>query len=123
MRKASRVLISILFCGAGIAHFVVPHVFEAIVPPILVWPIFFVYLSGFLEIVLGLALLNSRCREYAAWGLISLLVAVFPANVYMALYPGNFPLFDQTALWLRLPLQAVLIAWVWYARRDHPLPS
>jgi uncharacterized membrane protein len=72
-----------------------------------------VEISGAAEIMLGVLLLVPATRAVAAWGLIALLVAVFPANVQMALHPETFPEFSPRSLWLRLPLQAVLIAWAW----------
>ena len=79
-----------------------------------------VQISGVAEIVLGVLLLVPRTSAAAAWGLIALLVAVFPANLQMALHPETFPEFRPAGLWLRLPLQAVLIAWAfWYTRRNR----
>lgn len=87
-------------------------------PPYLPWHLFFVYLSGLAEIALGLLLLVPRFDRLAAWGLIALLVAVFPANVHMAIRPELFPEFHTVLLWFRLPVQAVLIAWAyWYTKR------
>jgi uncharacterized membrane protein len=61
--------------------------------------------------VLGVLILIDRYRRVAAWGLIALLVAVFPANLHMAFSPELYPEFSQTALCARLPLQGVLMAW------------
>jgi uncharacterized membrane protein len=84
-------------------------------PPYLPLHLALVYVSGVAEIVLGLLLLVPRASVIAAWWLIALLVAVFPANVQMALHPELFPELQPAALWIRLPLQAVLIAWgFWY---------
>ena len=70
-------------------------------------------MSGALEIALAVSLLIPRLTSLSAWGLIALLIAVFPANIHMALHPDLFPEFNPTMLWLRLPLQFVLIAWVY----------
>jgi uncharacterized membrane protein len=75
--------------------------------------------SGAVEIVLGVLLLVPRHTVTAAWGLILLLIAVFPANVQMALHPETFPEFGPAALWLRLPLQGVLIAWAWWVTKTN----
>ena len=80
-------------------------------PPYLPWHFFLVEVSGVCEIALGLLLLVPLCTRWAAWGLIALLVAVFPANLHMAVHPELYPEIPAAALWARLPLQAVLIAW------------
>ena len=106
---------------AGLMHFVVPDLYVQIIPPILPAPLLLVYLSGVAEIAVGIGLLVPRTRTYAAWATIALLVAIFPANVYMATsgvavqgMPGGG---DPSAVvrWGRLPLQGVLILWAyWY---------
>ena len=73
-----------------------------------------VYVSGVFEILGGLAVLIPKTRKLAGIGLIALLIAVFPANINMALNSQNFPNIPNTLLWLRLPLQFVLIGWVWW---------
>lgn len=84
-------------------------------PPYLPWHLLLVYLSGILEIALGVALLTRKFTRIAAWGLIALLVAVFPANIHMAVNHDLFPEYSGVALWLRLPLQFALMALVyWY---------
>ena len=85
-----------------------------IVPPVLPFPLFLVYLSGVFEIILGVTLLIPAFTRYAAWGLIALLIAVFPANIYMALNPQLFPDISLPLLYLRLPFQFVLIAWAYW---------
>ena len=90
-------------------------------PPYLPGPLTLVYLSGVCEVVLGALLFLPRFSRSAAWGLVALLIAVFPANVYMALHPEQFPEFGETGLWVRLPLQGVLIAWAyWFTRPSGP---
>ena len=92
-------------------------------PPYLPWHQFLVYFSGALEIVLAIGLLIPRLTSLSAWGLIALLIAVFPANVHMALHPDLFPEFNPTMLWLRLPLQFVLIAWVYWSHQQDDAKS
>jgi uncharacterized membrane protein len=100
--------------GAGVLHLVSPKFFVSIVPSYLPYPGALVAISGVCEIACGLGLLVRRVRLFSSWALIALLVAVFPANVNMALHPGHFPLL---LVWLRLPLQGVLIWWAWRVGR------
>jgi len=86
-----------------------------IMPDYLPWPLALVYVSGFFEVLGGVGLAVPRLRRVAGWGLIALLVAVFPANVHMVLNAADFPAIPFLALIARLPLQGVLIAWVWWA--------
>ncbi|CAN5536863.1 hypothetical protein BH10ACI1_BH10ACI1_34300 [soil metagenome] len=113
-----KVLFAILFISAGILHFTNPDFFVRIVPPLLPAPLFIVYLSGFFEIALGILLLVPKFSRRAAFGLIALLIAVFPANIYMALNPQIFADYNPLALYLRLPIQFVLIAWAFWLTRD-----
>lgn len=88
-------------------------------PPYLPWHLELVYLSGLLEILLGAMLLIPRYTTLSAWGLIALLIAVFPANIHMALNSDQYPSMSPLVLWLRLPLQGVLIAWAyWFTRTE-----
>jgi uncharacterized membrane protein len=118
MRPFSPYLIGVLFILAGVLHFVRPEAYARIVPPFLPYPRALVYLSGVAEIVGGVGMLIPSLRSWAGVWLIAVLMAVFPANLYMAFAPeragfGIAPVW----LWLRLPLQLVLIAWVWWAAR------
>ncbi|HEX8709576.1 MAG TPA: MauE/DoxX family redox-associated membrane protein [Pyrinomonadaceae bacterium] len=110
-------ILALFFVLAGLNHFRAPDFYLRMMPPYLPWHLLLVYLSGVFEMALGLMLLFPKYQRMAAWGLIALLVAVFPANIQMAVNPGLYPEFGRGALWARLPLQAVLIAWAyWYAR-------
>lgn len=111
----SIVLIAALFIAAGVNHFVSPDVYLKIMPAYLPWPLALVYVSGFFEVVGGIGVAVPRLRRAAGWGLIALLVAVFPANVDMVLHADRFPEIPFWALVARLPLQGLLIAWVWWA--------
>ena len=117
-----RWLLAVLFVVAGIKHFQNPDFYRRIVPPSFPLPAVLVAVSGFFEIVGGLGLLVPRLRRIAAWGLIALLVAVFPANIYMALHPEvSADLHIATwLLWVRLPLQFAAIAWVWLVALKRP---
>ncbi len=115
MRWLLRATLAVFFTYVGVLHFRRPRPFLDIMPPSFPNPLLLVYVSGFFEICGGIALLIPRLHAVARWGLIALLVAVFPANVYMALY--NVPIagrhFSTWLLWLRLPLQFVLMWLVW----------
>ena len=108
-------LLSLLFIVAGMSHFVSPGVYLKIMPDYLPWPLALVYVSGFFEVLGGIGLAVPRLRRAAGWGLIALLVAVFPANVDMLMNADQFSVIPVWALVARLPLQGVLIAWVWWA--------
>lgn len=104
-------LMSGIYILAGILHFVKPKMYLKIIPPYLPFPIVLNYLAGAFEILLGVGLLFEHTRSAAAFGLILLLLAVFPANIYM--YQHGAKNFPKWALLLRLPLQFVLIAWAY----------
>jgi uncharacterized membrane protein len=117
-----RFAIALLFIASGITHFAKPDTFVRIVPPFLPSPLALVYISGFFEIAGGLGLLVPTLRRAAGIGLIALLIAVYPANIYMA--TNDIPFNDTHVPWwghaIRLPLQFVLIALVfWVADVRH----
>lgn len=118
-----RWLLAIFMVTAGIAHFAATDRFAMIVPDYLPWPKQLVLVSGAAEIVLGLALLWQASRRLAGIGLILLYVAVFPANVHMAVHgiqPIDYEL-AQWQLWVRLPLQLLMIFWAWVvSKADAP---
>ena len=119
VKKISKYILAALFVLAGINHFVMTEFYLRIMPPYLPAPLFLIYLSGFLETGFGIALLIPQYSRRAAWGIILLLIAVFPANIYMAMNPNVFPDINPLGLYLRLPLQFVLIAWAfWHTRND-----
>ncbi|MCS3685235.1 DoxX family protein [Salinibacter ruber] len=115
MHRFSVYLIALLFAAAGTAHFVRPSAFTRIVPPYLPAPYALVYVSGAAELLGALGVLVPGLRRYAGWGLILLALAVFPANVHMALHPADFEGIPAWALYLRLPLQVVLVGWIYWA--------
>ena len=119
MRNTLRWLAAIFFIVAGIGHFVKPELYLKIMPAYLPAPALLVLLSGVAEISGGIGLLFRPLRRAAGWGLIALLVAVFPANIYMLQHPGLFD-FAPWILWARLPLQIVFIAWVWFVGIERP---
>jgi uncharacterized membrane protein len=106
-----------LFVIGGVGHFVATEFYVRIMPPYLPYHRALVLLSGVFEVVLGILFLVPKASRFAAWGLIALLIAVFPANIFMFQHPERFSL-PPTLLLLRLPLQLVLILWAYaYTRR------
>ncbi len=118
-RLFSRILLGLVFVVAGALHFRAPGAYEQIMPPYLPLHRELVYLSGALEIAGGLGLFTERTRRDAGICLILLLFAVWPANVQMLLdaRAAEKSLWWVALLWARLPLQLVLIAWVWRVSR------
>lgn len=113
-------ILGIAFVFAGSNHFINPKFYLNIMPPYLPWHLFLVYLSGAFEIILGIMLLVPKTQRFGAWGLIALLIAVFPANIYMAMNPEKFADIRPFLIYLRLPLQFVIIAWAyWYTSGDQ----
>lgn len=125
MLKFARIALAVFFVVAGLNHFISPSPYLAIMPPFLPWPLALVYLSGIGEIAGGIAVLVPAMRKLAGVGLIGLLVAVFPANIYAALHGMELggSAVPPALLWLRLPLQALLIAWVYFACWKERNPS
>ena len=120
LRFFLRALLALFFIAAGVNHFRMPAFYERMIPTALPYPALLVALSGAGEILAGLLLTIPRLRRIAAWGVIALLIVVFPANFHMAAHPELFPEFSHRALLIRLPLQIVLIAWAWlYTRAEH----
>ena len=107
--------IALFFLIGGLAHFVFMDAFISVMPSYLGFHKELVIISGVFEILGSVGLLVARTRRLAGWGLIALAVAVFPANVNMALHPEQFAQVPQTLLWLRLPLQFLFIWFIWWA--------
>jgi uncharacterized membrane protein len=121
-KTVGRWVLALFFIVAGVNHFLAPDLYLAMMPSWLPVKAAANLVSGAAEIAGGIGLLIFRLRRPAAWGLIALLVAVFPANLHVALQ-GHMTGLDAPAwvLWLRLPFQAVFIAWVWWVglKRDR----
>ena len=118
IKQVSIVLASTFYVLVGIQHFVNPQWFAQIVPPSLPYPLQLVYISGFCEIILGLLLLIPSLRFIAGWGLILFLIAVFPANIYVAQTNGDAMNTTPLIAWGRLPFQLVFIAIAyWHTRK------
>ncbi len=119
-RRPSAIALGAVFTFTGTLHFVRPAMYEAIMPPYLPAHRELVYLSGAAEVAGAVAAFFPRLHPFARWWLIATLVAVFPANVHMAVNPDDIkglPDVPQWALWLRLPIQVAFVAWVWHATR------
>jgi uncharacterized membrane protein len=115
-KENARLATGAAFIFAGISHFLAPDKFMEMMPPFLPALMFLIYLSGFFEIVGGIGLMISKTRRLAALGLVLLLLAVFPANIYVALNNVQLGGFMSYAVyqWIRLPMQIVLIGWIWW---------
>lgn len=118
-KTGTRYLLGLLFLVAGLNHFLHTDFYTSIMPPYLPWPLALVYISGVAEMSLGALLFTRRWMTWAAWGLIALSIAVFPANIHMATHPELYPMFSALGLWLRLPLQGLLIVWLYWYTRKH----
>ena len=115
----SKCLLSHLMLVAGVLHFVRPGFFLKIIPPYFPFHLELVYLSGLCEIVLGVLLLIPRFARCAAWGIVALLIAVFPANIYVYQHQ-EIVRASPTAHLVRLLLQGPLILWAyWYTKRRN----
>ena len=126
IQSLCRLGVALSFVAVGVSHFTDPDVFVGIMPPYLPWHLQLVYLSGLFEILGGLGLFVPVTRRFAGYGLLALLIAVFPANVHMAInqvYLEGMPQ-EQWLLWLRLPLQLLFAAAVlWSAELWPPWTS
>jgi uncharacterized membrane protein len=115
----ARRLFGPFFILAGAMHFLIPRQYEAIVPDYLPAPRRLVYASGVAEIAGGAGMLHPRTRTLASRWSVATLLAVFPANVHMALHPERYRVpGGRLALWIRLPVQALFILWALAAGRD-----
>jgi uncharacterized membrane protein len=126
MKRLVRWFFTLAFVSIGVLHFTRAELFVSIMPAYLPAHRELVYLSGAFEILGGVGLMIPSLRRWAGWGLMALLLAVFPANVYMAMHPDAFiakgiPLWG---LYARLPVQFLLIYTIWWAvRSEKPRPE
>jgi uncharacterized membrane protein len=101
------------FINVGVDHFLNPDFYLSIMPPAFPLHSEAVYISGFFEVLGGVCVLIPRLRKIAGWGLVALLVAVYPANIYMAITPEAFPDLSISLLYTRLPLQFIFFYWAY----------
>jgi uncharacterized membrane protein len=113
LKMTSKVILAFFMIGAGVMHFARPNFYLKIMPPYLPAHYELVLLSGVCEVVLGVLLLVPKVSKLAAWGIIALLVAVFPANIHIFQNPEVLPAPPILHL-LRLPLQGLLILWAYW---------
>jgi uncharacterized membrane protein len=116
-RRGSLRALAVFFIGSGVNHFVIPDTYKQIVPPGWGDPAMLVQVSGVAEIAGGVGVLVPRTRRLSGIGLIALLAAVFPANLYMARNPAKFKKIPAWALYARLPLQPLAMWWTWRATK------
>lgn len=112
MKKNFAYVLGIAYIIAGLNHFIHPAFYDKMIESFLPQPHLITLISGVVEIICGTGFLIPQTRKMAAWATVILLIAIFPANINMALHPEAFD-FPQYALYLRLPLQFVLI-WIAY---------
>jgi uncharacterized membrane protein len=114
---------AVFYSVAGALHFIKPELYLRIMPPYIPWHLAMVRVSGICEILGGLGLLVTETRRAAAWGLVALLIAVFPANIYMATHPieAGAGSIAPVLRWGRLPLQALLIWWLLWCTRPRSM--
>jgi uncharacterized membrane protein len=105
------------FIYVGVDHFVDPEFYLSIMPPAFPLHLEAVYISGFFEVLGGVGVLIPRLRKIAGWGLVALLVAVYPANIYMAITPEAFPEVSVALLYVRLVFQFVFFYWAFLVTR------
>ena len=113
MPSRSRIALGAFFLGAGLLHFLKPRPYEAIMPEALPAHRELVYLSGVAEMAGGAGVLADPTRRWAGWWLIATMLAVFPANVNMAVEADRFRAIPEPLLWGRLPVQGAILYWIW----------
>lgn len=106
-------VMSVIYILAGLNHFRVPKIYLTIMPPYIPYPELMVFISGLVEVVLGAALLWPPTQSLAAWGIVALLIALLPPHIHMIQNRQNWSIIPVWALWLRLPLQGVLVLWAY----------
>ena len=125
IKLATKYIFAVLYVLAGVMHFARPEFYLKIMPDYLPWHEELVFLSGVAEVLLGVMLAIPKTSRLAGWGLIALLIAIFPANIYLYQHPEIQQQVLPAPQWvhlLRLPLQGVLILFAyWYTRADGPI--
>lgn len=120
-KNCARIGTGITFIFAGVSHFIIPETFMKLMPPFIPAPLLMVYVSGVFEMLGGIGLIVSKTKRWASYGLILLLLAVYPANIYVAwenVQLGGF-MNNSAYQWLRVVMQIPLIIWVWWTAREN----
>jgi uncharacterized membrane protein len=120
MPSLSRIVLGGFFLAAGALHFIKPRPYESIMPEALPAHRELVYLSGAAEMAGGAGVLADPTRRAAGWWLIATMLAVFPANINMAVGAERFEDVPEPLLWARLPLQAAIVYWIWRVAVREP---
>ena len=121
LKNNARVGTGMTFIFTGLSHFIMPDTIMKLMPPQIPAPLLMVYISGIFEMLGGIGLIVSKTKRWASYGLILLLLAVYPANIYVALENiqlGGF-MNNSTYQWFRVILQIPLIIWVWWTAREN----
>ncbi len=119
LRYLGLATIFLWFFVGGIAHFTSTDFFVSIVPPWVPFPLWAVYVSGAIELVLAVLVLWSLTRRLAGWGLIALTIAVTPANLHMYMNSEQFPSASETTYFVRLIVQVILLLTIWWSTKPH----
>tara|TARA_E500000081_G_scaffold139815_1_gene156332 strand:+ start:1100 stop:1528 length:429 start_codon:yes stop_codon:yes gene_type:complete len=122
-KKVVLIGLAAFFINVGIDHFVNPDFYLSIMPPAFPLHLEAVYISGVFEILGGIGVLIPKFRRFSGWGLVALLIAVYPANIYMAISPDTFPDIPVSALYFRLVLQFIFFYWAYSVTRPSFNPS
>lgn len=123
MKRVSLYVFALFYIGAGINHFLSTEFYETLMPPYLPLHRELVYLSGIIEIALGILVLSPEFRVRAAWAVIVMLFAFMPVHIHMVMHPELYPAVPEIGLWLRLPMQALFMLWAWWYTRPDPKTS
>jgi len=115
LRIAGLLFLILMFLISGINHFSNPNLYVSIMPPYLPMQSELSYISGIFEILGAIGLLFSKIRKLVGYALLIMLILMFPANLHMAVYPESFPMYSELTIYVRLPLQLVFMAWVYWA--------
>ena len=116
-KNAGLAIVFLWFMGGGVTHFTNPDFYVSIIPPYLGYHLQIVYISGVFEILGAIGILVPRLRQWAGNGLFLLTICVTPANIHMWLHPDLFPELSPTALSIRLVVQVMLLACIWWSTR------
>lgn len=114
VKTVLKYVMALFYVWGGINHFLNPSFYLPMMPPYIPAHEAMVALSGIAEILLGAAILVPRTQRLAAWGIIAMLIVFLPVHVYMLVNPELFPDVPVAFLWLRFPIQGLLVLWAWW---------